>query len=71
MDNPRRDLPVLLLHNLDPAWTGEERSEAEEDVAALGDALKSLGHPVEVAAVEDARLAKRLAAFDPREHIVF
>jgi len=67
----RRNLPVLLLHNLDPAWTPEERKEAETDVATLGDALRALGHPVDLAAVEDDRLAGRLGAFDPRDYIVF
>ena len=55
MEYVRRNLPVLLLHNLDPAWTPEERKEAATDVATLGDALRALGHPVELAAVE-ARL---------------
>ncbi len=71
MDNLRRDLPVLLLHNMDPGWTSEEKQEAELDVSTLGDALKALGHPVEVLAVEDAYLADRLRAFNPREFIVF
>jgi len=33
--------------------------------------LKELGHPIEVVAVEDGRLADRLSAFDPRDYIVF
>lgn len=71
MDEIRRDLPVLLLHNLDPAWSPEEREEAEEDVSTLGDALKTLGHPVEMLAVEDDRLANRLKTYDSRDYIVF
>ncbi|MBN1939526.1 MAG: hypothetical protein JW843_08065 [Candidatus Aminicenantes bacterium] len=71
MDDVRRDLPVLLLHNMDPAWTEDERIEARSDVAALDDALKTVGHPVELAAVEDDRLAERLGAFNPHDHIVF
>ncbi len=70
-ETTRRDLPVLLLHNMDPAWTAEESREAEKDIAALGDAMKALGHPVELLPVEDAHLDIRLRAHDPRENIVF
>ncbi len=67
----RRDLPVLLLHNLNPEWTPEERSETREDVTALADALREVGHPLEVVTLEDDRLAERLSGFDPGAHIVF
>ncbi len=70
-DHRRRDLPVLLLHNVNPRWTSAEIAEALEDVTTLGDALKSLGHPVELVAVEDGRLADRLDGYEPAEHIVF
>lgn len=71
VDHRRRDLPVLLLHNVNPRWTSAEIAEADEDVGTLGGALRSLGHPVELVAVEDGRLAGRLASYEPREHIVF
>lgn len=70
-ENRRRDLPVLLIHNMSPEWTSEEVRDAEQDVAALGDALKALGHPVELLAVEDGRLAALLEPHDPRDLIVF
>lgn len=71
MDSSRRDLPVLLLHNMSPDWTTDEGREAAQDVSTLGDALKGLGHRVELLAVEDERLATRLEPYDPRDHIVF
>lgn len=71
MTSLRCDLPVLLLHNLNPEWTPAERSETEADVATLDKALQELGHPIRVVALEDDRLADRLSPFDPREHIVF
>jgi D-alanine-D-alanine ligase len=71
VDHPRRDLPVLLLHNMDPAWAPEESRDALQDVSALGDAMKGLGHPIEFLAVEDGRLAGRLQAYDPRDRVVF
>jgi D-alanine-D-alanine ligase len=70
-DQSRRSLPVLLIHNMSPEWTAEERQDAEQDVSALGDALKGIGHPVKLLAVEDGRLADRLGSYDPRDHIVF
>ena len=71
MEELRRNLPVLLLHNLNPEWTPEERRESEQDVATLGQAVNKLGHPLEVVALEDERLDERLRPFDPRDHIVF
>jgi D-alanine-D-alanine ligase len=71
LEELRRNLPVLLLHNLNPEWTPEERQESEQDVATLARAVNELGHPLEVTALEDDRLADLLCAFDPREHIVF
>jgi len=71
MESRRRDLPVLLLHNMSRDWTPEESREAEQDVATLGDALKGLGHEVELLAVEDDRLAGRLRSYDARDLIVF
>jgi D-alanine-D-alanine ligase len=67
----RHDLPVILLHNLNPDWTETETREAGADVAALGAALAGLGHPVDLLSVEDEKLRARLDRFDPREHIVF
>jgi len=71
MDELQYNLPVLLLHNMNPEWTEEEQLESEEDVTTLGHALNELGHPVEVVAVHDESLAERLSVFDPRHYIVF
>ena len=71
MEELRHNLPVLLLHNMNPEWTPEEWWESEQDVATLGHAVNELGHPIEVVALEDDRLTERLRAFDPRDHIVF
>jgi D-alanine-D-alanine ligase len=71
LEGLRHNLPVLLLHNLNPEWTPGERRESEQDVATLGQAVNELGHPLEVAALENDRLAELLRAFDPRDHIVF
>lgn len=71
MTELRRDLPVLLLHNMNPEWTLDERNETQEDVTALADALREVGHPLELLTLEDDRLAELLSGFDPGKHIVF
>ncbi len=35
MNELRHNLPVLLLHNINPEWTPEEKSESGQDVARL------------------------------------
>jgi D-alanine-D-alanine ligase len=71
MDELRYDIPVLLLHNINPDWTSEEKQETEQEVAILVTALSELGHPMEVVAVEDDGLAERLSVFNPRDYVVF
>ncbi len=71
MTELRRDLPVLLLHNMNSEWTPEERSETQEDVTAFAETLREVGHPLEVVTLEDSHLAERLKGFDPGGHIVF
>lgn len=71
MDDLRYNLPVLLLHNINPEWSPMDRRETEQEVFELADALKGLGHPIEVLSLEDGFLANRLSAFDPRDYIVF
>lgn len=65
-----KELPVLLLHNLDPAWPARDRETARRESERLASALGELGHPVETVAVCDADLAARLKGFDPGAWIV-
>lgn len=71
MDELQYNLPVLLLHNMNPEWTEEEQLETEQDVLTLGNALNELGHPVEMVAVSGENLADQLSVFNPRDCIVF
>ncbi len=71
MDVMQYDVPVLLLHNINPEWTSEEKLETENDVETLGNALNELGHSVEVVAVKDDCLTDRLSVFNPRDYVVF
>jgi len=65
------DLPVLLLHNLDPAWPSEDRDMAVQEVDKLASALQEAGHPVAAVSVCDADLAACLRNYDPDAWIVF
>jgi D-alanine-D-alanine ligase len=65
------DLPVLLLHNLDPAWPSSEKEVAEQEAEQLASALRKLGHPVRAIAVCDADLTARLKDHDPLSWVVF
>jgi D-alanine-D-alanine ligase len=63
-------LPVLLIHNIDPAWESSEKQEAVQGAHEIESALRSLGHPVMDVPVTDADLSSRLRDFDPDKHIV-
>ncbi|MFH1351789.1 MAG: hypothetical protein ABII26_12775 [Pseudomonadota bacterium] len=65
------DLPVLLLHNLDPTWAAAEIDEAQKGVAALQTAMEMLGHPVKTEAVNDKDLKGRLSNYGPDRYVVF
>jgi D-alanine-D-alanine ligase len=66
----RNDLPVVLLHNLDPDWEPQEIRDAQREVGCLEAAIRAEGHPVANVAVRDEELVHCLMAFDPREHVV-
>ena len=64
-------LPVLLLHNIDPAWP-----QTDIDLClTLGDMmsaeLQNTGHPLIRVQVEDDQLARILSDYDPNEVVVF
>jgi len=65
------DLPVLLLHNLDPSWEVEAARAALAAVEQLRAALETEGHPVVEAPVRHPQLTHILEPFDPDQFIVF
>jgi D-alanine-D-alanine ligase len=66
----RRDIPVLLLHNLNEEWTGEERLEAAGAAETLASALREFGHPVVNVPVTDGDLSGLVGGFDREGCIV-
>lgn len=65
-----RDLPALLLYNVDPQWIRDDRVAAERDVESLVAGLRSRGYRVEPAAVTTSDLAATLAPYRPRDWVV-
>ena len=65
------DLPVLLLYNLDPAWTPAELDEARQEAAKLETGLRSVGHPVTTLAIDQPDLIAPLAQYAPEDYVVF
>jgi len=66
----RSRVPVVLLYNLDPAWTPAERDEVEAESGRLGSALRETGHPVTLLPLRDRHLARRLRAMRIGKHVV-
>ncbi|HNZ65405.1 MAG TPA: hypothetical protein PKJ10_06170 [Smithella sp.] len=64
-------LPLILLYNVDPDWTAEEKNEVVRQSTALGDALQKQGYPTVAIAMEDDDIAAHLRPFDPGKYIIF
>jgi D-alanine-D-alanine ligase len=64
-------LPVLLIYELDSAWTGKEQDEVVRETERLGSAMAELGHPVTLVPIADGNIAAQLEPFLPEDYIVF
>jgi len=67
----RTDIPVLMLHNLDPSWDSAETAVAVESAQKLATELNNEGHPVVVVPVTDAALGEVLQPYAPEDYVVF
>lgn len=67
----RTNIPVLLLHNIDPAWEPAEKAAAIDDVEKLNIELQKEGHPVIDVPVSHDELHKILKPYNPEKYIVF
>lgn len=64
-------LPVLLVHNIDPDWPPNDREIASAEADRLTGELRAMGHHVISIAVGDADLAACLKQYDPNRWVVF
>jgi D-alanine-D-alanine ligase len=65
------DLPVILLYNMDPAWSPSESEEAVKSTINFITALRGVGHPVTPVEVRASDLTTLLNVYSPDEFIVF
>jgi D-alanine-D-alanine ligase len=66
----RTDLPVLLIHNIDPEWPEEDAKYARKQVLDAVRALRGVGHPVTSVTVRQPDLRRALRRHTPEEFIV-
>ncbi|MCX5848619.1 MAG: ATP-grasp domain-containing protein [Deltaproteobacteria bacterium] len=64
-------IPVVLLYNVNPEWTRDEKDEVIKQTEKLGDALREMGHPTVLVPVANDDIAGHLSPFDPAEYIIF
>jgi D-alanine-D-alanine ligase len=65
------NLPVLLLSDLDPAWSQADIDMALEVGEVLLKAIQAAGHPLVLVHLQDGNLADLLVDFNPHELVVF
>ncbi|MBN2545561.1 MAG: hypothetical protein JXB50_07180 [Spirochaetes bacterium] len=67
----RTDIPVLMLHDIDPDWGLYEKALAIESVEKLKAELCSEGHSVIDVPIFNSALKQALKPYHPDEYIVF
>jgi D-alanine-D-alanine ligase len=65
------ELPVILLYNLDRSWPPSDIQEILNLVQDLAGGLSSVGHPTQTICLDDDRLERVMASYDPARQIVF
>ncbi len=67
----RADVPVLLVHNIDPAWPEVDREYARAQALGVAKALRGIGHPVTSVAVRQPNVRRLLRRYSPEDYVVF
>lgn len=67
----KSNFPVLLLYDVDPSWTVEERAECLREANRMVEGLRGEGYPAEALALTGPDLVLVLAGLDPSSVIVF
>jgi len=71
LDITPEKIPVVLLYNVNPEWTQDEKDEVIRLSTQLSDALISIGHPTFPVPIADNDIARYLHPFDPDKYIIF
>ena len=64
------EIPVLLLFNLDPNWSADEKEEVLKVTSQLGKAIGSIGFQTTLVPVTNDNLNIILTRYDPLEYVV-
>ncbi len=67
----RKDIPVLLLHDIDPGWELHEQESARQSAQILINELQNEGHTVIDVPVINHSLDELLKSYNPDEYILF
>ena len=67
----RTDLPVLLVHNIDPEWPEEDIEYARTQALGVAKALRGVGHSVTSVVVRQPNLRRLLRRYSPDDYVVF
>ena len=67
----RTDLPVLLIHNIDPEWPEPDAQDARRQALDVMKALRRVGHPVTSVTVRQSDLRRLLRRYHPEDYVVF
>jgi D-alanine-D-alanine ligase len=67
----RADLPVLLLHNIDPSWEPAERDLVIIETERFEHAVRNFGHPITSVPICDSGIRTALQQYNPDDFIAF
>lgn len=66
-----RNVPVLLLYNVDPCWTDIEKEDVVSVTSQLYHAISHIGHPAVMVPLYGDNIPEVLEPYEPAGHIVF
>lgn len=71
LDIDPRDVPVVLLYNVDPSWTAFEKEDVVSVTNQLYEALSKVGHSAVLIPLFDDNITDVMGSFNPAGHVVF
>lgn len=65
------EMPVLLLYNMDPSWSSNEKDDVTSLASLLGKAISSVGHPTKLLPIYNQDIQSVIKQYDPQSYIIF
>jgi D-alanine-D-alanine ligase len=66
-----KDIPVLLLYNLDPSWSQQDVQECLASIRLFSNSLIDAGHLIQEICIQTADLESSLDGFSPDKYLIF